>query len=226
MTGAAPEGPGAASFSRPLDADDGRLLAPSAVRNGPPLVAALARWFAGRTGPVLEIGSGTGQHAAAFRLAFPDLHWIASDPAPENRASIRAWARFSGLPETEPLDLDAAGDWPARPEIEAHGPLTAVVSMNVIHISPFAVAQGIVRGAGRALGPGGLLVFYGPFRENGRHTGDGNARFDAGLRARDPAWGIRDTAEIGALADAAGLSFAAFEVMPANNRLLVFRALR
>ncbi len=205
------------------DPSDERLFSPVFPRNSPPLLVALAPWFGGRTGPVLEIGSGTGQHAGAFRLAFPGLDWIASDPDADHRASARAWARELKLPDREPLDIDAASDWAARADIRALGPLTAVVSMNVIHIAPFAVARGIVRGAGAALAPQGLLAFYGPFRENGRHTGEGNRAFDEGLRAENPEWGVRDIAEIGELADAAGLGHAATLAMPANNRLLIFR---
>ena len=187
------------------DPADVRLQSPVFLRNSPPLLVALAPWFSGRTGPVLEIGAGTGQHAAAFRLGYPALDWLASDPDPDHRASVAAWADAAGLPARPVLDLDAAADWAAAPEVAALGPLTAVVAMNVIHIAPIAVAEGIVRGAGRALGPHGLLVFYGPFRENGAHTGEGNRRFDEGLRAENPAWGVRDTAEIGAMAAAAGL---------------------
>jgi SAM-dependent methyltransferase len=187
------------------------------------LLVALAPWFAGRSGPVLEIGAGTGQHAAAFRLGYPALDWVASDPDPDHRASIAAWAEAAGLSPRPVLDLDAADDWAVAPEVAALGPLAAVVAMNVIHIAPLAVAEGIVRGAGRALGPHGLLVFYGPFRENGVHTGEGNRRFDEGLRAENPGWGVRDTAEIGAMAAAAGLVPAACVAMPANNRLLIFR---
>jgi SAM-dependent methyltransferase len=183
----------------------------------------LAPWFAGRAGPVLEIGSGTGQHAAAFRLGFPGLDWIASDPDAGHRASVAAWAAEAGLPERPVLDIDAATDWAGAPEVAALGPLAAIVSMNVIHIAPIAVTEGIVRGAGRALAPQGLLVFYGPFRENGVHTGEGNRRFDEGLRAENPEWGVRDVADIADMAKAAGLSPAALIAMPANNRLLMFR---
>jgi SAM-dependent methyltransferase len=205
------------------DPADARLQSPVFLRNSPPLLVSMAPWFAGRTGPVLEIGAGTGQHAAAFRLGYPALDWVASDPDPDHRASVAAWAEAAGLPARPGLDLDAAADWAERPEVAALGPLAAVVAMNVIHIAPIAVAEGIVRGAGRALGPHGLLVFYGPFRENGAHTGEGNRRFDEGLRAENPAWGVRDTAEIGAMAAAAGLAPAARVAMPANNRLLIFR---
>ncbi len=205
------------------DPSDDRLFSPVFQRNSPPLLVALAPWFGGRTGPVLEIGSGTGQHAGAFRLAFPGLDWIASDPDEEHRASVRAWARELKLEGREPPDIDATTDWAARDDIRALGPLAAVVAMNVIHIAPFAVARGIVRGAGIALAPGGLLVFYGPFRENGRHVGEGNRAFDEGLRAENPEWGIRDAVEMTDLARDSGLEVAAAIAMPANNRLLLFR---
>lgn len=201
---------------------DGRLISPVFLRNSPPLIATLARLLGDRSGPVLEIGAGTGQHAAAFALAFPELIWRASDPDPLHRASITAWARELRAPEHPPLDLDAVGDWADRPEVTSLGPLTAVVSINVIHIAPIAVAQGILRGAGGALAPGGLVVFYGPFREDGAHTGPGNATFDARLRAEDPAWGVRDTGEITRFAATEGLVPHTLIPMPADNRLLVF----
>jgi SAM-dependent methyltransferase len=223
--GAGPTTPHSARYRGRVSDDpaDVRLHAAVFQRNSPPLLVALAPWLSGRAGPVLEIGAGTGQHAAAFRLAFPALDWIASDPDPDHRASIAAWAEALGLPPRPVLDIDAAGDWGSDGDIASLGPLAAVVSMNVIHIAPFEVAEGLVRGAGQALAPHGLLVFYGPFREHGRHTGEGNRRFDEGLRAENPAWGVRDTAEISDLAAAAGLSPAAIVSMPANNRLLIFR---
>ena len=222
---AAPTSPHTARYRGRVSDDpaDARLHSPVFLRNSPPLLVALAPWFAGRTGPVVEIGSGTGQHAAAFRLGFPGLDWIASDPDADHRASAVAWAAAAGLAARPVLDIDAATDWAGAREVAALGPLAGVVSMNVIHIAPFAVAEGIVRGAGRALSPGGLLVFYGPFVENGLHTGEGNRLFDAGLRAENPDWGLRDTGAIRELAEAAGLAFAALVGMPANNRLLIFR---
>ncbi len=222
---AAPTTPHTARYRGRVSDDpaDARLHSPVVLRNSPPLLVALSPWFAGRSGPVLEIGSGTGQHAAAFRLGFPGLDWIASDPDAGHRASVAAWAAEAGLAERPVLDIDAATDWAGMPEVAAQGQLTAVISMNVIHIAPIAVAEGIVRGAGRALAPQGLLVFYGPFREHGVHTGDGNRRFDEGLRTENPAWGLRDVADIADMAKAAGLSPAALIAMPANNRLLIFR---
>jgi SAM-dependent methyltransferase len=222
---AAPTTPHTARYRGRVSDDpaDARLHSPVFLRNSAPLLVTLAPWFAGRAGPALEIGAGTGQHAAAFRLGFPGLDWIASDPDPSHRASVAAWATEAGLPERPVLDIDAATDWAGSAEVAALGPLTAVVSMNVIHIAPIAVTEGIVRGAGRALAPEGLLVFYGPFRENGVHTGEGNRRFDEGLRAENREWGVRDVADISDMAKAAGLSPAALIAMPANNRLLIFR---
>lgn len=202
---------------------DPRLFAEVFPRVSPPLIAALAPWLGQRPGTVLEIGAGSGQHAAACAAAFPALAWHASDPDPDHRASIRAWAEALHVPVHTPLDIDAAGPWADTPAVRALGPLDAVISINVVHITPLAVAEGIVSGAGRALRDGGLLIFYGPFHVHGRVIGPGNAAFDARLRAQDPAWGVRDVAEIEALGEAAGLTFAALLAMPANNRLLILR---
>lgn len=195
---------------------------PACDENKAPILAVLTPLFADRR-HVLEIGAGTGQQAAACALAFPDLAWIPSDPDPEHRRSIAAWQEALRAPEQPVLDLDASGDWPALAPVAALGPLDAVISMNVVHIAPVTVAEGIVAGAGRALAPGGLLILYGPFVVNGRMIGPGNAAFDARLRAENPEWGLRDTADIEALGEASGLSFAALQAMPANNRLLILR---
>jgi len=187
------------------------------------MVAQLAPWLAGRSGPVLEIGAGTGQHAAAFALAFAQLQWWPSDPDPQHRASISAWQNEVRAPALPAFDLNAAADWANSTDIGSLGPLSAIISMNVIHISSIGVAKGIVSGAGQSLAAGGLLIFYGPFRENGAHTGPGNAAFDRGLRAENPDWGVRDVGDIADLARTDGLNFAALIAMPANNRLLIFR---
>lgn len=195
---------------------DGRLVAPSAQRNEQPLIEALGPAFAGRRGLVLEIGSGTGQHSAAFARAFPQIDWLPSDPFDSHLDSIRAWARHASVPNLrDPVWLDAAEDWPPME------PLVGVISINVIHITPWVVTRGIIRGASR-MKPGGALLFYGPFREDGQHTGDGNARFDASLREQDPTWGIRDLESVAE--EAASHSFGPPEItlMPANNRLLCF----
>jgi len=202
---------------------DGRLFSHVFDRNGPPIIAALTPWLAQRSGAVLEIGSGTGQHAGACALAFPGLFWQPSDREVEHRKSVAAWAAHLRLESPAPLDLDASTDWAARDDVRALGPLNAVVSMNVIHIAPFAVTRGLVAGAGKALAPGGLLIFYGPFKINGAHVGRGNAAFDAGLRGENPEWGIRESADVQALGAEVGLGFAGMQAMPANNRLLVLR---
>ncbi len=202
---------------------DGRLTAPTFARNSPPIIARLAPWLTGLCGPVLEIGSGTGQHAAAMALAFPNLQWWPSDPDAAHRVSISAWQTHLRAPGRAAMALDGAADWASDAGVAALGPLAGVVSMNVIHISPVAVARGIIAGAGKALGPGGMLIFYGPFKENGEHTGAGNAAFDRGLRAENPDWGLRDIAELTAWSAAAGLGREAVITMPANNRILLFR---
>lgn len=206
--------------TEPMEAaPDGRLFSSVFARNNPPMIAALAPWLGNARGRVLEIGAGSGQHAAAFALAFPRLDWRASDTDSGCRVSIRAWRAHLRLPDSPPLPLDAASDWALVARL---APFRAVLAMNVIHIAPIEVAQGILAGAARHLEPGGQVFLYGPFRHNGRHVSDGNIAFDAELRARDPAWGIRDTEEIETMAQAAGLRFAAIQAMPANNRLLVF----
>lgn len=199
---------------------DGRQSAPSAERNLQPIAEALRPILGDASGLVLEIGSGTGQHAAGLAAAFPDLEWQPSEDAGTSLVSIRAWAARSGLSNLRaPIRIDAAASWPDL------GPLAAVLSVNVIHIAPWEVAHGIVQGASRALRPGGSLIFYGPFKEGGRHTGEGNRRFDEALRAQDPSWGVRDIDDLSALARDAGFGPAEITQMPANNRLVCYRRL-
>jgi SAM-dependent methyltransferase len=198
---------------------NGRLHAESCVRNEQPIIDALTPVLDGRSGVVLEIGSGTGQHAVAWAHAFPELTWQPSDPLDAHLDSIRAWAAARPSPNLRaPLVLDATTEWSGALD----GTTTAVISVNVIHISPWAVAEGIVSGAAAALSPGGALIFYGPFMEGGQHTGDGNVQFDASLRARDPEWGIRDLGDVAELAGQAGFGPPDVISMPANNRLVVF----
>lgn len=202
---------------------DGRLCSPSFERNFEPIRAALGALIGSVRGSVLEIGAGTGQHAAHFARAFPGVTWIPSDPVEDHRASIAAWRAALGAPNlAAPLALDAATGWAGRTEVAALGPLAAVYAMNVIHIAPWAVACGLVAGVARVLAPGGRLILYGPFAEGGRHTGEGNARFDAALRAENPDWGVRDLDDVSALARDAGLGAPEVTVMPSNNRLVAF----
>lgn len=199
---------------------DGRQSAPSAERNLQPIAEALRPVLDGASGLVLEIGSGTGQHAAGLAAAFPDLEWQPSEDAGVSLVSIRAWTARSGLSNLRvPIRIDAAAPWPDL------GPLAAVLSINVIHIAPWQVAEGIVRGAAAALEPGAALIFYGPFKEGGHHTGEGNMRFDEALRAQDPAWGVRDIDALSELAHNAGFGPPEITQMPANNRLVCYHRL-
>ena len=176
-------------------------------RNRAPILEVLKRIFA-KTHTVLEIGSGTGQHAAYFAAQLPHLVWQASDVA-EHLPGIRAW-----IADPAPIELDVDGPWPA-PKADA------VYSANTCHIMSWPQVERMFGGIGR-LAPA-VLALYGPFNYNGRHTSESNARFDAMLRARDPASGLRDFEAIKALAESAGLALQEDNAMPANNRLLVFR---
>ncbi len=211
------------------DADDERLDAPAFHRNVHPMSAVLQRWLAGRSGDVLEIGSGTGQHVIAFAKAMPALTWWPSDPNPRHLKSIAAWSAQSGLANVAPpFALDAANPAESlggegRPPVRT---LTAIVSMNVIHIAPWRVCEGILRIAGLHLAPGGLLFLYGPFKRGGRHTAPSNEAFDASLRHENPEWGVRDVADVEKEAGGRGLGLAEIAEMPANNLTLVFEGLR
>ena len=202
---------------------DGRLHSPSFERNWPPITEGLRPLLQGRSGAVLELGSGTGQHIAHWARAFPGLTWVPTDIHADHHTSIAAWGRAVGAESlAAPLDLDAGRDWADDPAVRALGPLAAVLAVNVIHITPWAVAEGVVAGAARALAPGAHLVLYGPFRRGGEHTAPSNAEFDAALRAENPEWGVRDLDAVAALADGAGLGPAVVREMPANNLLVAF----
>src|SRR5262249_43963741 len=146
-------------------------------------------------GTVLEIGSGSGEHAVHFAAGLPHLTWQPTDLDPDALASIAAHRRAAGLPNLlPPIELDAAvHSWPI-----AHA--NAIVSINMIHIAPWSAAEGLVAGAGRILAPGAVLFLYGPFKEDGRHTAPSNSAFDASLRASNKEWGVRDLGEVAALA--------------------------
>lgn len=201
-------------------APQGALASPATARNSGPILEVLKAHLPAR-GRVLEAASGAGEHAVAFAAALPGLEWTPSDPSPEARASIAAWAEAAGLPNLRsPLALDMLDEagWP-------EGPVEAVVCINMVHISPWAATEGLMRLAGRILRrPGGLLVLYGPYREAGVELAPSNAAFDESLKARDPAWGLREREAVAAAAKAEGLAFTLRVEMPANNLMLLFRA--
>jgi SAM-dependent methyltransferase len=208
----------------PPAVDDGRLDAPAFHRNSGPILDVLIRFFSGQTGHVLEIGSGTGQHIVTFARALPALTWWPSDPKPVHRRSIEAWRRHGGLVNVKPpVELDAASrDWPlGQPGYPPARDLAGIVCINVLHIAPWDVAEGLMAAAGRHLRPQGCLVLYGPYAVGGAHTAPSNAAFDASLRAQDPQWGVRDVDDIAALAAAHGLRLTETVQMPANNLSLV-----
>ena len=200
--------------------DPGPLLrdAPATHRNREPILEALVRWLS-PSARVLEIASGTGQHAVFFAERMPGLTWLPSDGDPESLVTIEAWIAESGAQNVEPPRvIDASRpDW-----AETVGPVDTIFNANMIHIAPWEVALGLFEGAGRALEPGGRLLLYGPFKVGSAHTSESNASFDESLRSRDPRWGVRDLERVVEVATAAGLTLLEKNEMPANNKLLVF----
>lgn len=194
---------------------DARRYAPATARNRMAILEVL-RGVLPPQGTVLEVASGTGEHAAFLAPAFPRLTWQPSDPNAAARASITAWT--SGLPNVQPpLDLDAAAtDWPiSRAD--------AILCVNMIHIAPWAATLGLLAGAARLLPPGGPLYLYGPYKQGGRHAAPSNAAFDDSLRASDPSWGVRDLDDVTEAAGRTGFGRPEVIAMPANNLSVVFR---
>ena len=205
----------------PPPASDGRLDAPAFHRNHAPILAVLARLLADG-GDVLEIGSGTGQHAVEFCRGLADVTWWPSDPLDGHLRSIAAWRDHARLPNLRPPARIDAGEPDWRLESQGLPPVfTAIFCANVIHIAPWPVAQGIFAGASRHLAAQGRLLLYGPFRRDGVHNSPGNQAFDEGLRRDNPEWGVRDTADLKELAAKNGLRLAELIEMPANNAMLV-----
>lgn len=204
---------------------DSRLSSPAVARNRGPILEVLEPMLrdvleacSAERLQVLELASGSGEHALSFSRALHWVDWQPSDPSPEALASIRGWRAAEG-PENlvEPRELDVQ----RRP-----WPLTrfdVVVAINLIHISPWAVTEALMSEAAMRLPPGGRLFLYGPFKRGGEHTAASNASFDASLRQRDPQWGIRDLEAVTACAEAEGLVLERVAAMPANNLSVIFR---
>jgi hypothetical protein len=194
-----------------------RRSAPAALRNRQPIAKVLEEWLPDR-GLVLEIASGTGEHAVHFADRFPQLEWQPSDIHPDALASIRAWRAEAGLPNLrEPLTIDASSaSWP----IDA---ADAVLSINMVHISPWASALGLLNGAARILPAGAPLILYGPWLKDDVPTAPSNLAFDSDLKRRDPAWGLRRVEDFATAADGRGLRLMETRAMPANNMMLLLR---
>ena len=200
---------------------DGRLHGPAFARNHEPIWSVIAPVLHDRTGDVLEVGSGTGQHAVAYARRSPAVTWWPSDLNARHLASIAAWRAHAKLPNVQPptrIDLLDA-DWDASLPVQSA--LLAIVCINVCHIAPWRVTENVLAGAGRRLRPDGRLLVYGPFRRDGAHTAPSNAAFDASLRSQDAEWGLRDTRDIAAAAERCGLRIAEIAPMPANNFTLI-----
>jgi SAM-dependent methyltransferase len=211
--------------SRPIAVEDrsptgdARQISPSAARNCEPIREVLTRVLP-KKGIVLEIGSGTGEHAICFAKAFPKLVWLPSDPDATSRASIEAWIATEELANVRaPVAIDVReAIWGA----EDDAPFDAVISLNMVHIAPWEAALGLLAGAGRLLRSNGVLFFYGPFMMGGAHTAASNAAFDADLKRRDARWGVRDVDALVSEAAPYPLELRDVVKMPANNLSLIF----
>jgi SAM-dependent methyltransferase len=193
------------------------LFAAAAERNREPILAVLRRVLPER-GDVLEIASGTGQHVVHFAKALPGLQWQPSDADAAMLGSIAAWSEREELANVRPpivLDVSATPWLVTRAD--------AIISINMIHISPWQATEDLMAGAGRVLAAGGLLFLYGPYRRSGRHTADSNAAFDAQLKASDPDWGVRDLEAVLDVAGRHGIGEEEVVPMPANNFSVVLR---
>ena len=191
--------------------------APAVSRNREPIAQVLNEWHP-ESGLVLELASGTGEHVIFFAERFPALEWQPSDVHPDALQSIAAWREQSKLANVRPpLAIDAAAaDWPIDRA-------DAVLSINMVHISPWASALGLLDGASRLLADGGPLILYGPWLKDDIETAPSNAAFDEDLRARDPAWGLRGVEDFAAAAAERGFGLEETRIMPANNLMLLLR---
>jgi Protein of unknown function (DUF938) len=213
---------------------DTRQYAPATDRNREPILKILLEVLP-PTGTVLEISSGTGEHAVFFAPKLQPRRWIPSDPNPEARSSIAAWREYSPAANLyPPIALNASDPvWAVEQEplpealqqldLKQH-PIAAIVNINMIHIAPWSACLGLMAGAGRILPPDGILYLYGAYKQNGKHTAQSNEAFDQSLRSRNSDWGVRDLEAVIAAAQAQNLSLVNVCPMPANNLSVAFRA--
>jgi hypothetical protein len=202
-----------------MHSEDARRFAPAVARNKAAITEVLARHLPA-SGLVVEIASGSGEHALHFAEHFPALTFQPTDADAAALASIAAWrdeARLTNL--LPPLMLDVMADvWPMQKA-------DVLVCINMIHIAPWEATAALMQGAARSLPPNGMLFLYGPFKQGGAHTAPSNAEFDASLRAQDVRWGVRDLGAVAEIARAAGFAAPMVEAMPANNLSVIFRRL-
>ena len=210
-------------------AQDQRLDFPATRRNADAILDVLKPLFGSTPKVVLEIASGSGQHAVHMTAACPTLTWWPTDLDPDHISSIDAWRQDAGARSIQPATLldvthpawrtgEPRNDWPQRFDF--------IVNANMIHIAPWTATEGLVEGAAQRLSDDGFLYFYGPFKHGGRHTADSNATFDADLRTRNAAWGVRNLDAVEALAVRHGFKLDQTHQMPANNMSVVFRLKR
>jgi cyclopropane fatty-acyl-phospholipid synthase-like methyltransferase len=195
-----------------------RGVSPSTARNREPILEVLQRVL-GEHARVLEIASGAGEHAVFVARAMPGVAWQPSDPDAASRDSIAAWIAHEGLANVAaPLAIDVrASDWGAP------GPFDALVTINMIHIAPWDATRGLFAGAARVLRPGGIVFLYGPYKRDGKHTAPSNEAFELWLKARDPAFGVRDLGDVEQEAARHGFALRETVDMPANNLSVIFR---
>jgi hypothetical protein len=209
---------------RPVE-PDGRLDAPAFHRNHEAIRTLLLRFLAGKSGDVIEAGSGTGQHVVDFARHMQGIIWWPSDLNEQHLKSIAAWRAHAALENIRPpLRIDLSDPAWCQQMHDGSGPnnLLAVFCANVVHIAPWRVAEGLFAGAGRYLPAGARLFLYGPFKRGGKHTAISNAVFDTSLREGNPEWGVRDVEALERLAGPANLTLVEIAEMPANNLILVF----
>jgi hypothetical protein len=213
---------------------DARQYAPATERNREPILEVLLQVLP-PTGSVLEVSSGTGEHAVFFAPRLRPRNWIPSDPNPVARASIAVWREHCPADNLyPPIALDACDSvWAVeREELPdslqgidfERDPIVAIANINMIHIAPWSACLGLMAGAGRILPPGGILYLYGPFKQGGRHTAPSNVAFDESLRSQNPEWGVRDLDDVVAAAKEHHLSLLKTYAMPANNLSVIFQA--
>ena len=213
---------------------DARQYAPATQRNRETILKVLLQVLP-PTGTVLEVSSGTGEHAVFFAPRLQPRKWIPSDPNPVARASIAAWREHCPADNLyPPIELDVRNPiWEVEQDklpkpLQNVGfnrdSIVAIVNINMIHISPWSACLGLMAGAGRILPPNGILYLYGPFKQGGKHTAPSNANFDESLQAQNPEWGVRDLDEVVAVAQAQNLSLVETYAMPANNLSVIFQA--